>query len=271
MRKIGIIYSVISLGFLCLFVSCSRDYPIHEEDRLFPLSVRNEWQYEREWTLEIFPSQKDLTRTTRIFWKIIDRDRLRGRYNTHILQEIEVSEERETWVSFNWYAEDWEGQEGLYHIAYARAGPRPPKLTSPYKIKFAGKEFNSPEEIFDYVRGIRCVKSDTIIRIPPRKVFVYPLYIGKEWVAFDDIWLQTRRVIGMETITTPAGEFLCYKIQVSGEMWDENAVWYDWFSKEGLVKRYFWWRGEARDEHGDIIGTIESTDIRLLVDYSVRY
>ncbi len=296
MKKINITFSI--FGFLLLFASCSRDYPLHKKgsDLRFPLSVGNWWQYERVWTFEGIPWVED-TLYSNVHWKIVDRDNLLSKYDTYVLQGIESSEEWQNTEGFDWYTENWEGEDGLFHIAYSGGGPLPPKSLYPYRIRFMDEEFNSPSEVFDYVCGKpeRYIKQgalividtfvldtlividtfiidiDTTIRVPPRKVLVYPLWVGKEWVAFDDVWLQKRKVVGVETITTPAGDFLCYKIQVYADMWDEDAVWYDWFSGEGLVKRYFWWRGAATDPDGNIIGTFESTDIRLLQDYSVRY
>ncbi|MCK4595863.1 hypothetical protein KAT73_03700 [candidate division WOR-3 bacterium] len=56
-----------------------------------------------------------------------------------------------------------------------------------------------------------------------------------------------------------------------GDIWDEDAVWYDWFSNEGLVKRYFWFRSDAVDPSGNFIGTYKFTCIQSLENYYVAY
>ena len=119
----------------------------------------------------------------------------------------------------------WERSHGLYHIGYTVGrGLLLPKLTQGYRLRFAGQEFTSWEEIFTWASGWDLTKQDTIVRIPPRKVLEYPLEIGKHWVAFDDVWLQTRRVIDKELVTTRAGIFSCYKIEVVGEMWNRTST-----------------------------------------------
>ncbi|OYD17633.1 hypothetical protein CH333_00095 [candidate division WOR-3 bacterium JGI_Cruoil_03_44_89] len=287
MKKTRTTYIIFTLGFLLLFVSCSRDYPLHEKDIRFPLYVGNWWCYERVLTFEgvDLPWIED---TLRFFshWKIMNRDIIGSqKYEAYLLKSEEYPKGGRRGTSLEWYTEKWEGEDGLFDIAYSGcSGGLPPKSLRSYKIRFMDKEFDSPDGVFDYVRGMGYAKGDTFIidtaviyiidttiRIPPRKVLVYPLWVGKDWVAFKDVWLQKRKVVGIETITTPAGTFPCYKIQVYGDIWDEDAVWYDWFSNEGLIKRYFWFRGEAVDENGNPIGIVESTDIQLLESYSVKY
>ncbi|MCK4595862.1 hypothetical protein KAT73_03695 [candidate division WOR-3 bacterium] len=201
MKNLSILFNI--FGFLLLFASCSRDYPLHEKDTQFPLSVGNWWQYEEVWIIEdVKPIKDDINHNGTVHWKIIDRDAVgRERYDTYVLECNDYSEWSEPYYSFNWYSESWEGESGLFHIAHWGVGTSCPKLFLPYKIKFMKREFNSPDEVFDYIRGFIYTKEDTSLRVPPRKVLVYPLWFGKEWVVFDDAWLQERRVVDMETIS----------------------------------------------------------------------
>ncbi len=272
--KIEKVFSSVALVCFLLLLSCSRDYPISKEmDVRFPLSVGNWWALSREFKMTFSPTHSYFGDTfvvrDSIYWEIVNKDIIQG-YSSYVLKN-ELYELGEKYSSLKWYTDNWDGNYGFYDIGYSSGGGLPIMSDKKYKLVFAGKEFNSPKEIFEWVQGFKSYKGDTIVRIPPRKVLEYPLSIGKKWVSFDDVWLQTREVIDMETITTPAGDFSCYKIEVKimGEIWGDDMVWYDWFSNEGLVKRYFWSKGIWVDETGNIYGTYQCTDIYLLEDFSV--
>lgn len=273
-RKKLIVWLIILSSFFILH--CSRDYPIFEQkDVKFPLSIGNWWKLSRKWKMvfnpPVSPWGDSIVLYYSIHWEIVDKDNLCG-YQSYVLQNEYYEENEGYFYTLDWYTDFWGGRHGLYHIAYSGVGGLPIKfLTVPgYKFKFAGRTFNSPHEILLWIQGLEPCKEDTTLRIPPRKVLVYPLKIGKEWIAFDDPWLQTRKVVGRETIITPEGTFLCYKIEVVGEVWKDYMVWYDWFSNKGLIKRYIWFTGYMTDEHGNIIGTLESTDIYLLEGYFIH-
>jgi hypothetical protein len=268
---------IVWVGFLSLllFPHCSRDYPISQEkDVRFPLCVGNWWTLSREWKMvfdqPVSPWGDSIVYRDTIYWEIMGRDVLQG-YKTYVLHNELRDEQGGSTYSLNWYSESWDGCQGLYSIGYWNAGGSviPPRFPKKYKFVFADREFDSPAEIFEWACGKTASKGDTILRIPPRKVLVYPLEIGKEWVAFDDPWLQVRKVVGKESVSTPAGHFPCYQIQVLGD-WSEGMTWYDWFWNKGLVKRCFWSTGKVIDENGREVGTYESTDIYLLEDCSVR-
>ncbi|MCK4306657.1 hypothetical protein KAW50_00355 [candidate division WOR-3 bacterium] len=269
MKRERAFLSVALVCFLFL-LSCSRDYPILKEMNVrFPLSSGNWWVLSREWKI-VFnpPSQESRFSRDSIHWEIVDKDIFHS-YSSYVLKNELYEERGRYFYSLDWYTDNWNGNDGLYNIGYWNAGGGLAPAKSKYKLLFRGKEFNSPEEIFEWVQGFKSCKGDTHVRIPPRKVLEYPLAIGKEWVSFDDAWLQTRKVVDKETVTTPAGSFSCYKIEIIGEVWKDGGIWYDWFSNEGLVKRYFWFKGIWVDENGEVRGTWESTDIYLLEDFSV--
>jgi hypothetical protein len=272
-RKIIILVGFLSLLFL---LDCSRDYPIFEEKNVkFPLSVGNSWTLKREFKIVFHPPVSpwgdSLVWHDSIYSKIIDRDILQG-HESYILQNDYYEEDRSHFFSLEWYTDSWDGCPGLYEIGHTRGGP--PKALPGYKFRFAGREFNSPYEISLWIQGLRPCKGDTITRISPRKVLMYPLYIGKEWVAFNEpsVCLQTRKVVDKELVTTPAGDFSCYKIEVVNEytLVKNSIIWYDWFSNKGLVKSYSWSISELVDENNNKVGTCEITDVYLLEDYCIH-
>lgn len=254
-----------------LILSCSRDYPIGPEIGVrFPLSVGNYWMLEREFKVEFSNSEQWVSQDS-ICWKIIDRGNLYG-YPSYVLLN-ESYEDHYSSSSLNWYTDFWDGDYGLYNIGYSSPGGGLP-LKSPKGLTFVfrGRKFSSLQSLFEWIERPYTTKGDTILRIPPRKVLEYPLTISKEWVAFGDVWLQVRKVVGKEYIFTPAGTFSCYKIQVLSDwdddgVWDEDMEWYDWFGKNGLVKRWRWSKGEYYDMYGNWAGYYEVTDITVLKKY----
>lgn len=271
---------VIAVGVLTLvlgFVSCSRDYPIFVgTSGTFPLTCGNWWRLTHHWTFVMQPyssPQPDtLVYSGQIHWEIIDSDVLAGHRSYVLRNEYQEDLSGSTYVTLDWYANFWDGSNGLFHIGYAGAGNViPPEPFSGWKFRVGNRDFCSPHEVYLWAQGFSSFQEDTTVRIPPRKVLVYPLTMGKEWVAFDDVWLQVRKVIGSERISTSAGIYTCWKIKVSGETLDTlGIVWYDWFGDEGLVKRYFYSEGFIVDPYGSPIGTWESTETYLLQDYRIH-
>lgn len=271
------------MGWLLLLsllsiLNCSRDYPIFEiKGGRFPLSVGNWWKLSREWESVIHPSlppwEHHMTGLDSVYWEIIERDILCG-YRSFVLKNEYTEEGGGHFLTFDWYTDFWDGWDGLYQIGYAGAGELPPEPFPGYRFRFAEKEFGSPSQILWWICGTTLGPADTTLRIPPRKVLVYPRRIGEEWVAFDDPWLQVRQLVGWENVRTPRGAFACWKIQVLSDYdgdgeWNEDIIWYDWFANEGLIKRHLWSTGDVTDPWGNPVGTWEGTQIWLLEDYSI--
>lgn len=264
------------LCLICLLtLHCSRDYPLFEKSHgRFPLSVGNEWWLSEEWKVESSPGSRPglenlWSRRCSIHWTIAGRETLAGHRSYVMKKELHYEEDNVKGYLLDWYTDSWGVSQGLYHIGTIGGGRHPAKLPYRHRLKFAGEAFGSFQEIFDWVSGHGLLKQDPTIRIPPRRVLEYPLEVGKEWIAFDDGWLQTRKVVDTEPITTKAGTFFCSKIKVIGEIWKDSMVWYDWFSDEGLVKRYIWATGEYTGPWGNPDGTWVLTDVYLLEDYSI--
>ncbi len=264
MKKI-IVFS----GFLVLIFSlhCSIDSPILEEENgEFPLSFGNWWKYSKENKMISHPPLSGDSSVYRdsILCKIIDRDEFIG-YDSYVLKEWSYGNNSYT---LRWYIDLWNGQPGLYEIGYER--PRLshlPKGSSEYKLKFAGREFTSPDEIIQWINGLRSLRGYATSRFPPRKVLLYPLIIGKEWVSLDDPFLLKRKVIDIEDVETPAGIFTSWKIEVKNNL---GMEWCEWFSNEGLVKKSLWFSGEIIIMPGIVVGTFDCYEIYLLEDYSTR-
>jgi hypothetical protein len=263
--------TLVALAGLVL-CNCSKDYPIFgKTSGRFPLDQGNWWKLSYEWSYVRKSGPFDSLGTSgELLWDIIDRDVLAG-HESYVLRDTYYEETGSTYTSLAWYTDFWKGWEGLFEIGYAWGGsPGPLGDFSGYKFKVAGKVFDSPREVLLWVSGMVPTQGDTTVRIPPRKVLAYPLSLGKKWVAFDWPWLQEREVIDFEDISVIAGIFPCWKIRVLGEVLDQDdIIWYDWFSDQGLVKRYICFEHELLDPYGNPVGTYESKEVYLLESYCI--
>lgn len=268
------------LSYLCAF-NCSRDYPIFEKvGGRFPLTVGNEWRLSGEYRIEFYRGtppgfENPWVKRYSIHWQIVHKDVLDG-HRSYVLKN-EWYQDGGEGFSLHWYTDSWEGSSGLYNIGYSGAGAvDPPKLPEGYGFEFAGQKFSSSEEILDWIVGVHLSKEDTILRIPPERVLEYPLEVGREWIAFVGLFGPVRRkVVDREPVTTNAGTFYCYEVEVTIEFTElllrEPLIYYEWFSNEGLVKRWICITGQWTDPYGNPQGTYEMTDIYLLENYSIKH
>ncbi len=138
----------------------------------------------------------------------------------------------------NWYAQSF---DTVYAIA--NAGDRTSFFlkSAGINIKKAVFDFNNPINGFPF-HHIQNAKMDSI-RFSETKSVVYalPFAINKEWQCFPDGWIfhRKKKVENIETISTPAGTFSCFKIHTSLTSPDflPGDLWYDFVSREGLVLR----------------------------------
>jgi len=77
----------------------------------------------------------------------------------------------------------------------------------------------------------------TIIRQDPRVVYMYPMSQGDSWTSFTSPFLQTREVIGSETVQISVGSRLCAKIKTDSPIFNPETEWYDYVDADGLILR----------------------------------
>jgi hypothetical protein len=172
-------------------------------------------------------------------------------YNFYIAEQIGF--ERQT---CHFYLNN--DEDGLYTYAYtgtSMIAPRPAVGHTESAYSFAGRTFNSPAELFAFMRA---ETFDVFCKRPgpppngdrPAKSFGYPLGPGAEWtyryVTDDDLpWRIDKKVIRREQITVPAGTFDCFVIQWFWDtnndgQWDNGIDGYDYLAPQGLIKREFY-------------------------------
>ena len=117
-----------------------------------------------------------------------------------------------------------------------------PKKNSKLQLRFEGNSYDSFEQIIKtYEESLFFSKSagDTIIYFNyPRTVFKYPINIGDEWAYSTSFVLINKKVIGKEMVSTSAGNFDCYKIQLlypGGQL--DNGEYYQYVCEKGLIKQ----------------------------------
>lgn len=141
--------------------------------------------------------------------------------------------------TFIWYQNR---NNDFVEVAYRAAGPIIfPKRGIANNI--GGGEFTAPfpfslPKIIPQRLGIREITSDSVIvRNDPRIVYRYPLNIGTSWVSFQNPFLQTREVVGVEDVQIPLGILRCTKIQTRIPISAPTIEWFDRIDNKGLVLR----------------------------------
>jgi len=181
--------------------------------------------------------------------------------------------------------------DGLYMVGYHSEGGAivMPKFTfddtdskQEILIYFDGKYFSSVREVSDYVEFMIYANydepGDIIVENPHLKVIPRYMSTGTQWTyrTKRNPWRIDKRILGKEMVDVPAGQFECYKVQWfidlndTGE-WDENLIYYDYISDEGLVKREFYFKDQIwYSIMGSQRGYFDSHDISVLIDAVIK-
>lgn len=125
-----------------------------------------------------------------------------------------------------------------------------------YQFEVNGRRIVGLDELERYVSGIAFFgvpmsPEDGLEEV--QQTLKYPLEIGKEWVVFRHPWLRTRRVVGEETITVPAGTFNTLKLETRDPDYADFRI-YHWITGEAWVKVLVVFRTALYDENGNFLG-----------------
>lgn len=166
---------------------------------------------------------------------------------------------------------------GLIRIAYYSDGINfgPFRPENNFKFTFHGKSYSSINELLRNSKYDYAV-SDTnqlFFDDPPLTVLKYPIAQNVQWEFINyNPPLVTKKYTNYETVTTPAGTFYCIKIKrdvhYSSGTPDPNYLYFDYFSKDGMVKRDFTLKDIlVSNNFGQIIGYIDVKEEALLNIY----
>lgn len=240
----------------------------------FPTAVDNSWEYRRTFSLTVYDTVHN---DTIEYGAIIDS----------LHEEIEGMDTLIGWECYrlshvlfslgDTFPETWwwsHPDTALLWIAYMR-GTKSAILTEPATdIRFwvGGNCFGSVRGLARYIdsarRAGRLLSAlDTSYWFPPKKMFIFPLEVGKSWVAMTDPWLEEREVVGEGWVNVPAGAFLALKTQIYSQWMEEEDLWYKWISEEGIVKDTLHFRTMVTDSLGNPIGYSLGDNILELVGF----
>jgi len=264
---IVIIWGFISLGQNNFAFSAENTLTIER----FPAQVGNSWEYRRTFYTVVYDTVHNDTTEILLLdslhceFQAIDTIRDWGCYR-YFSQLFELGK---TYSDTVWYAHP---DTAFLEIAYGpprSAGP-PWKVNGKYKLKLGERYFNSTEELNRYLFQIRNFsykgfEAETTFWEPPKKLFVFPLSVGRSWISMTDPWLDERIVTEESFTVVPGGSFLTLKIEIRYNIL--NLVLFEWIADNGIVKCSLYVSGLATDEYGEIIGFFEGDDKYELLDY----
>lgn len=279
---------VLSTLMIILSANCERDFnPIEPEPEpeqfIYPITVGNQWEYERLFFMFNFRSSGDTatipqdTSTSHITMKITGEKLLHEATNTFVFHETMVLDDAE-FTGDTYYANS---SDGLYMYGYNDPGKMIPKSGRKAQVLFKGHAFADPKELGDFLAAVlpKVNFADSIIyENPPLLVLPYPLQLNEEWVyrKTGHPWLLTKKIVGRENITVPAGTFNCYKIRWlydidKDSQWDDDIIFYDYICSKGLVKRTI----DVDDlvimgENVEELGLADSRDESVLLQVQIK-
>jgi hypothetical protein len=256
----------------------------------FPLIVGDSWTYAERYLATNFdpPEAESLFADTTI-----------GAGTTTISGLDTLSDSIETYVfrtAWNRGLENGEfdayrnnASDGLFTYAVSdnRIWVGPPKVAARRSMGFLfrGRRFASLDELsraFIPAAYMAPAKgADTLLyENPPVRDLAYPLWVGRQWAYRVAVPGQSiaidHRVVGIETVTVPAGVFTCVKIGWLWDLdsdgsWDDDIEGYDYLFAGGLAKRVFRIIGVGIiDEYGQTVCVLDYVDTFELTDYHLE-
>ncbi|MCD6250225.1 MAG: hypothetical protein J7J98_07855 [candidate division Zixibacteria bacterium] len=232
----------------------------------YPVEVGNRWEYRRELTALSTVSGYFLLEVvgTDTGWQVNP---------VYVFEETWFDLDQVTLNnSTTWYHVT---NDGLYLVGYDGPGNIiPASLSTSYRYRFGGREFESVSELLGQVEGTGVALSprELIVEDPPKLGLEYPISIGAEWVfREDDPWRIEKQIHDFEIISVPAGNFGCFVVSWLEDTnndgsFNDNLVFLDYIAEEGLVRRSILMANVlVVDEHGNELGFIDITDEYELV------
>lgn len=270
---------------LLIFSSCN-DNPAgnnnSENNFKYPYDVNTFWYYgTRNFTtnyrpdslIAYFPTDTLIGTGGALFLKdtVINQDTLRLLRNSH-------SEIGHSHTTLELYKQT---DTGLIRAAFYSDGVNFCPFASnsnSVTLSFNGKSYNSLSELFNYYKyDMRDAFDDTTLYFDDPRItsIKYPLVLGNEW-HFTTVGTtkMTKKYISYETVNSMSGNHYCVKIQ---KQWynngsatpDSHLIFYDYFSKEGLIKRDFTIKDIAiNNSTGQLLGYIDAKDEGFLNFYT---
>jgi len=260
-------------GLLTMPTSCSRHYEQPLIIHAFPTNCGNTWKYVRQFYTICYDTVNNDTTvyliTDTLYEKFVAIDTIANWECYRLYRMHRYGYPFEIW----WYAHP---DTALLWIAYLmgyHSCITDTKSGKNLKFNYKGCVFNSIEELATFLSfrryGIKFShKQDTMYWDTPKKLFVYPLSIGKSWVAMQDPWIEKRRIVDIDYVEVPADRYKTLKMEIISEWMEDKESWYQWISKHGIIKDSLYIKGRLTDESGNEIGHFDAEEIYLLLAFS---
>lgn len=237
----------------------------------FPCQVGRSWDYRRTFFMVIYDSgtgetmREDLIKDS-LHTEFVSIDSLNGRecYRYH----SQLFEEGDVFFDVIWYAHP---DTAFFEIAYTPPTHSGPSREGSVKldIEFAGKHFKGTDELRFFLHQMRASSfaytfSETTYWKPPKKLFVFPLTVGTQWISMTMPWPERREVVNEEFIKVPAGGFLTLNLDIRPDL--KRLFWHQWLSEPGVIKDSLHLDSlMVYDEFGELVGYMVSYDKYELV------
>ncbi len=211
-----------------------------QTNQKYPAEQKYEWEYNTKNIIELYDSSGHLQNPDTVdlgntVVKIEAVDQSAGDYSKlTIFESYEVQTPKN--IQRTWYLN---ADSGLFAIAYHSAGssqPVEPKISG--KKYFTTNEFKSLGVLPSYnLMKSTGIQTDTLQYYQiPRKVFTYPLSIGRRWVELKIPFYRERYIDKTSLIQFNGSSINCYCVEAD---WPNfNTTLTDYVSpNEGLVER----------------------------------
>lgn len=283
------IIKILLLSTSVLFFSCSEDSVnpenIPQDNFTYPFSINSFWYYgTRNFVTNLRPDSLSSVFSTdtisgyggATFLKdtIINNDTLRLFRNSH-------SDESHSHTTLELFKQT---DSGLIRHAFFSDGTNfgPFRNEKKYKFSINGKEFLSTSDLINFYNNdfnpvYDNPAGDSVLFFdnPPVTMVKYPVVTGTEWNFYSVLSIRlTKKYLGYETIVSNDKSYYCVKIQ---KQWynnnslvpDSHLIFYDYFSKDGMVKRDFTIKDVAvSNGSGQLIGYIDVKEEAFLNIFS---
>jgi len=166
----------------------------------------------------------------------------------------------------------------LKFVAYSGSSSVLPKGSPQFAYLFRGQRLGTIAELTAPFRLDMHVpsshQSEIVLLGIPGRVLLFPLKVHRMWsystegASFYPIW---KKIVGTETVKTPAGSFFCFKIQWMFDFdndgaWDSYIQQFDFVCAKGVVKRVLNLKDItiADSQHPGGFGKIDVTSTKIV-------
>lgn len=266
------IFSLVSILFF--LVSCEQNiFEGENTTTKYPDNIGHEWEYNTVWKLEYYDTTGQIVSATTeqtentIIRIVKDRDVISSYNNLILFESYDLSSTHN--VNKIWYLN---ADSGLFAIAYSNPGASQPVLPkqgilTSQQFKNLIKTVGKYPGYFDPFNPLNQLADSIQYYIPPRKVLMYPLKIGSQWIELTEPFYRERFINRQQIINTNRKDYLCYKIESKWD-WVPNLKFTDYIDlNAGLVMREIVADsvGSVLPGSPDIVGYFKSTSISMLV------